>query len=437
MAAETTKRLALLGKQLLSGLPDFQGFPPKKPSAGAVTTRQSVLRHRGAGPAPLGEVLAPRAGCPEFLCQSAALALREEEEIGPERTDLLPGGLLRVERSGSWWRCGVEQLAAPRRPPGSSARVGAFPRMRTGAGFSPSCNLPLFLVGKQRVTARAVDPRLSRSRSCGGKERGAARPRAGGSSAGPSGARCVAEPGSTRRGEEPALPAYDFPVAQAKGQREQPESQSWKDSSRNKRTSYQLSCFLENPLGAHQREGFASRGAWRHAMERGAAPEARAGARSLCPARGQPRLEPCRCVGPNHRGAGGAKGRQASGVCCRHGGGWGGEGCEAHVVTLVPELGEHSRPAVEACPCVLLAGSSLTGAGLGLYAGRLPLSLWVCRSPRLSCSVCWRWARTTVDCPLNSRGMRSGFYTLETPLGFPLVAAVRAGFFSELSELPK
>lgn len=74
----------------------------------------------------------------------------------------------------------MEQLAVLRHPPGSSAHVGAFPRMRNGDGFSPSCKLPLFLMGKQQMTAHAVDPRLRRSRSCG--------PGAGGSSAGPSGA---------------------------------------------------------------------------------------------------------------------------------------------------------------------------------------------------------------------------------------------------------
>lgn len=157
----------------------FRDSPPKSPPQG--------LSPRGSPPALLGWPRSPGQGA-RTSSWVPRVPLSKHRSCLEEEGGNWARAHRSADRSSSWWRCGVEQLAVPHHPPGSSTHVGAFPRMRNGDGFSPSCKLPLLLVGKQQMTAHAVDPRLRRSRSCGGKERGAVRPRAAGSSAGPSGA---------------------------------------------------------------------------------------------------------------------------------------------------------------------------------------------------------------------------------------------------------
>ncbi|EOA99541.1 hypothetical protein Anapl_12135 [Anas platyrhynchos] len=71
----------------------------------------AALRHHWAGPALLGKVLAHQAGCPEFLSQSTAVALRKKEEIGPEHTDLLTGAAAGGDVAWSSSRCRTIPLA--------------------------------------------------------------------------------------------------------------------------------------------------------------------------------------------------------------------------------------------------------------------------------------------------------------------------------------
>lgn len=260
----------------------------------------------------------PQAGCPEFLSQSTALALRKKEEIGPEHTDLLPSGFVRIDWSGSWWRCGVEQLAVPRHPPGSSAHVRAFPRMRNGDGFSPSCKLPL-LVGKQQMTAHAVDPHLRRSRSCGGKERGTVRPRAGGSSAGPSGASLSLAAQGRERSLRFQLTTFLLPKPKVSVNCPSPSLGRTLHITKEPPTNCLVSSKIHlapisakplrcGELGSTRCSAVPPRGEGRSLL--------------LVPRTWAAVLGAC-CVGTSQQYAGSAKGRQASRVRWHHGDAWG------------------------------------------------------------------------------------------------------------------